>query len=101
MIIDQEDLLKGLMLLKGRLSSPLYDKMFQKLVFDKTEKERGVLGDLLRFVQVSEEDNLLSQYIGIKWCTGGVKRKDYIRILRTQKGIEAKIKEELGELIND
>jgi hypothetical protein len=101
MTADQEDLLKGLVLLKGRLSNALYDKVFQKLVYDKVEKERGVLGDVLRYVKVEEEDTLLSQYIAVRWGTGGASRKAYIKVLRNQKGIEAKIKEELGEMAND
>jgi len=100
-IIDEGDLLNGMVLLKGYLSAPMFTKVFRKLVYDKETKTKGILGPILPFVATPKEDHILSQYVGIKWCTGGSKRKAYIEILRSHRGIEKKIKNELGELTDE
>ena len=93
MRVEIEDLIKSMSLLKGRIDDGMYNRLYKELGKEVEE--------VLPFVSVQEEDELLREYLKRKWLIGGRKVAGCIGVLRGVRGIESKIKMELGELIKE
>jgi hypothetical protein len=85
-----EDLIKGMVLLKGRIEDEKYKSLYKELGKEVEE--------VLPYVEVQEEDELLRMYLKRRWGIGGRKAVGCIGVLRGVRGIEKRIGEELGEV---
>ena len=91
MRIETEELLKSMSLLKGRIDDGKYKSLFKSLGKEVEE--------VLPYVEIQERDEMLRLYLKRRWGIGGRKVSGCLNVLRGVRGIEKKIGEELGEVI--